>query len=322
MKTKTIRTISLSVAVLTSSGLFAQSPAAKEDSIFTMMFDNLFLIVGGVVAFAAVVTLVRMVNVLMDIQKIRVLDEHGVEAAEKAGLLQKNIVEKFNEWAWNIIPKERESSIDLGHDYDGIRELDNKLPPWWLALFYGSIIFAGIYMWNYHWSGSEWSSENQYIAEMKEGEAIKARFLDKAANSVDENSVVQLEDAASLEAGKDIYMSKCLACHGVNGEGMTGLGPNFCDSYWIHGGGIQNIFKTIKYGVPEKGMISWQSQMNPAAMQQVASYIMTLEGTNPPNQKEPQGTIWVAEENADNPVSEAETSPVEGEIQPESQIEE
>jgi cytochrome c oxidase cbb3-type subunit 3 len=176
-------------------------------------------------------------------------------------------------------------------------------------------------MWNYHWSGTDWSSENQYIAEMKAGEEIKARYLDKAANSVDENSVVRLEDEASLAAGKDIFIAKCVACHGVNGEGMTGLGPNFCDSYWIHGGGIQNIFKTIKYGVPEKGMISWQSQMNPAAMQQVSSYIMTLEGTNPPNQKEAQGELWVADEQEVKADTETE-APTEEEMQSESQIEE
>lgn len=321
MKTKTIRTISFILAFSGSTGIFAQGTTSKEDSIFSLVYENIFLILGAVIALAAVVTLVRMVYVLMDIQKIRVLDEHGIEAAEKAGLLQKNIVEKINEWAWNIIPKEKEASIDLGHDYDGIRELDNKLPPWWLALFYGSIIFAGIYMWHYHWSGSGWSSKNQYLAEMKEGEEIKARYLDKAANAVDENSVVQLLDETSIAAGKDIFIAKCVACHGANGEGMTGLGPNFCDSYWIHGGGINNIFKTIKYGVPEKGMISWQTQMNPSAMQQVASYIMTLEGTNPPNQKEPQGTIWVPEETSENNLESTPDS-LTTEMQDESQIEE
>ena len=294
MKTKYYRITSFIVFGFSVFSANAQT-AEAEGGLFSSALNNIILLFGIVIAFSAVVTLVRMVYVLMDAQKIRILDEHGIEAVEKSGLLQKNIVERFNEWAWNIIPKGKESTIDLGHDYDGIRELDNKLPPWWIALMYGSIIFAAVYMWNYHWSGSGWSSEGQYLAEMEEGEAIKARFLDNAANSVDETSVLQLTDEASVTAGKDIFISKCLACHGASGEGMTGLGPNFCDSYWIHGGSIENIFKTIKYGVPDKGMISWKDQMNPVAIQQVSSYIMTLEGTNPPNQKEAQGELWEAE---------------------------
>ena len=79
-------------------------------------------------------------------------------------------------------------------------------------------------------------------------------------------------------------------CHGQKGEGL--VGPNFADEYWIHGGGIKNVFKVIKYGVPDKGMIAWQAQLKPADMQKVGSYILTLQGTNPPNPKAPQGTIW------------------------------
>ena len=90
--------------------------------------------------------------------------------------------------------------------------------------------------------------------------------------------------------GELIFKSFCAACHGQKGEGT--VGPNFTDEYWIHGGGIQNVFKTIKYGVPDKGMIAWAAQLKPADMQKVASYILTLKGTNPPNPKAPQGEIW------------------------------
>jgi cytochrome c oxidase cbb3-type subunit 3 len=152
-------------------------------------------------------------------------------------------------------------------------------------------------MYNYHWSGSDWSSTGEYFAEMEIAEEIKAAHLAKMANKVNENSVVFLDDELSLTEGKSIFDANCAACHGYQGEGL--IGPNFADSYWVHGGGIKNVFKTIKYGVPEKGMIAWKAQMGPAAMQKVASYILTMEGTNPPNQKAREGELWVPEEESD-----------------------
>ena len=113
-----------------------------------------------------------------------------------------------------------------------------------------------------------------------------------------------MEDEAALAAGETIFLSKCASCHGQLGEG--GVGPNLTDRYWVHGGSISDIFATIKYGVPEKGMISWQSQLRPKNMQQVASFIKTLEGTDPPNQKDKEGTLYQPEEDED--ADNAETS--------------
>lgn len=111
-----------------------------------------------------------------------------------------------------------------------------------------------------------------------------------AGANVDENSVVVLTDAGAIAAGKGIYDGNCASCHGVAGEGL--VGPNLTDAYWLHGGGIKNVFKTIKYGVPAKGMIAWQNQLNPEAIQKVSSYIVTMQGSNPANAKAPQGEIW------------------------------
>jgi cytochrome c oxidase cbb3-type subunit 3 len=146
-------------------------------------------------------------------------------------------------------------------------------------------------MYYYHWSGNDWSSDKEYAMAMEEAEIQKAAYLDRMANLVNENSVEVLTDAQSLAEGAEIFKANCLACHGAAGEG--GVGPNMTDEYWVHGGGIKNIFKTIKYGVPEKGMISWKSQLKPVAMQKVSSYILTLQGTNPPNAKAPEGEKWV-----------------------------
>ncbi|RMG60409.1 MAG: cytochrome C oxidase subunit III [Bacteroidetes bacterium] len=192
----------------------------------------------------------------------------------------------------DAVPVEEEESIDMGHDYDGIRELDNNLPPWWKYGFYLTIVFAVVYLWYYHVS-SDWSSRQEYEVEMAEAAAEKEAYLAKVGNMVDESNVVMLEDAAALAEGKAIYDANCVACHGALGEG--GVGPNLTDQYWIHGGSISDLFSTIKYGVPTKGMISWQAQLKPQQMQQVASYILTMQGTNPPNAKEPQGDLYVPE---------------------------
>ncbi len=196
------------------------------------------------------------------------------------------------------VPIEREHEILKEHDYDGIRELDNQLPPWWVNMFILTIIWAVIYMYYYHWGGNGPSSEQEYKIEMEQAEKQQAIALAGMTNAVDESNVVVMTKSSDLAEGELIFKNVCAACHGQLGEGT--VGPNMTDNHWLHGGGIKNIFKTIKYGVPDKGMISWQSQLKPTDIQKVASYILTLQGTNPPNGKAPQGEIWVEESVADS----------------------
>ncbi len=127
-------------------------------------------------------------------------------------------------------------------------------------------------------------------AEVQLADAQK-EFLIRTGAFVNEQTVTFLDDAPSLSAGKEIYVKNCATCHGLNGEGL--IGPNLTDNYWIHGGGIKNVFKIIKYGVTQKGMISWQNQLDPKKMQETASYILTLEGTSPANAKQPEGDLYV-----------------------------
>jgi len=192
------------------------------------------------------------------------------------------------------VPIEREAEILFHHNYDGIRELDNRLPPWWVNLFIITVVWSAVYMFYYHWGGGGPSSIDEYNEEMERAKKEIAVAMAGAANAVDESNVTVLSESAALAEGELIYKNLCAACHGQKGEG--GVGPNLTDDYWIHGGGVKNIFKTVKYGVPEKGMISWQSQLTPSDMQKVASFILTLHGTNPPNAKEPQGQLWKEEE--------------------------
>lgn len=176
-----------------------------------------------------------------------------------------------------------------GHEYDGIRELDNKLPPWWVWGFYLSILWAVVYLVYYHVFPSTALQDRSFAIEMQEMEEIRSRFLVESKLKVDENSVTVLLDGESIEAGQVIYQSKCAPCHAADGGGL--VGPNLTDPYWIHGEDIQSIFRTIKNGVPEKGMISWKEQLNPLQIQQVSSFIVGLQGTTPAVAKAPQGDL-------------------------------
>ena len=125
---------------------------------------------------------------------------------------------------------------------------------------------------------------------MQEAEEQRAVYLAKAKNNVDENTVTQLMDASDLDAGKKIFTTMCAACHAADGGGT--VGPNLTDDYWLHGGGIKNVFKTITYGWPDKGMKSWKDDYSALQIQQIASYVLSLHGTKPATPKEPQGTLY------------------------------
>lgn len=214
-----------------------------------------------------------------------------VETVADAG---ESFWEKIRKKYWeDAVPIAREQEILLDHGYDGIRELDNSLPPWWINMFYLTIFWAVIYMFYYHWGGDGPSSQQEYEREMSKAKLEKAIALASQADAVNEANVAALTDASSLADGKAIYTANCVACHGTGGEG--GVGPNFADEYWLHGGGIQNVFKTVKYGVPDKGMIAWSATLRPSDIQKVASYILTFKGTSPANPKAPQGEIWKEE---------------------------
>ncbi|WP_375560075.1 cbb3-type cytochrome c oxidase N-terminal domain-containing protein [Bernardetia sp. OM2101] len=194
--------------------------------------------------------------------------------------------ESFSEWFWKKFNAAKpERAVLMHHDYDGIEELDNDLPPWWKYGFYLCIIAGIIYLYVYA-NGIAPDSTQEYQVAMAEGNVLKAQYLADMANSINEENVT-LANVAGVTKGKTIFVKKCKTCHGENAEGLSG--PNLTDEYWLHGGDIKSIFKTVKYGVPAKGMISWKDQLSPQEMQEVASFILSLKGTNPPNAKDPQG---------------------------------
>ncbi len=209
---------------------------------------------------------------------------------------------KTKKSAWNWIERlrqkmvgektiEEEHEIILDHNYDGIQELDNNLPPWWVYLFYASILFAIVYMARYHIFGGD-NQDMEYERAVAQAQVEIEVYKKTAKGLVDASTVELLTDASDLKAGEAVYLANCVACHMADGGG--GIGPNLTDDYWILGGGIKEVFQTVSEGGRAgKGMVAWKQVLKPAEIAQVSSYILTeLTGTNPANPKDAEGELW------------------------------
>ena len=211
------------------------------------------------------------------------------------------------EWSWGkkmykkllgSEPIEAEGEIILDHNYDGIKELDNKLPPWWVYLFYATILFGVIYLIRFEIYG-DYDQELEYELEVAAAQAEIEAYKKTAKDLVDVNTVELLTEASDISAGKAIFETNCVVCHMADGGG--GIGPNLTDEYWILGGGIKNVFNTVSEGGRAgKGMVSWKQTLKPLEMAQVSSYLLTFQGTTPANPKAAEGDLWV-DENAPQP---------------------
>jgi cytochrome c oxidase cbb3-type subunit 3 len=256
----------------------ATAPVAKSSQQFLLSSQGWFMLIIIVIELYVLFSLKKWLKFYT-----------GIEAYESS--LEKtriNLWDKINAFK----PMDKEASIDVGHDYDGIRELDNITPPWFVAAFTGTIIFAAIYLYRYHVAYSAPNQIKEYEIAIKEAEIQKLEYLKYQGNQIDENSVTLLKEG-EYEEGKTIFKTACAVCHGVNGQGL--VGPNFTDDYWLHGGSVKDIFTTIKYGVIDKGMKSWKDDYSPNQIAQLTSYIKSLKGTNPPDQKAPQGNLYKEE---------------------------
>lgn len=188
-------------------------------------------------------------------------------------------------------PVEKETEIMLDHNYDGIKELDNHLPPWWKWLFYATIVWGLGYLVVYHLMDSLPLSDQEYQNELSLAQEQKAKLLaSKPAVVIDEEALQYSNDEKIIQNGRKVYVTNCASCHLANGEGS--IGPNLTDEYWLHGGSVKNIYVTIKNGVQEKGMIPWGPVLSPEQIRDVSFYIMSIKGSNPANPKPPQGTLY------------------------------
>jgi cytochrome c oxidase cbb3-type subunit 3 len=297
MQNKKLKLMVLPLFLLGASVLTAAvttDGSSADPNFYNRFLANGLLIFSGVMVLGALFALLGLLNAMIRVQQIKIYKESGaeafLEAKKKPGFNWNRLIKRWTK----AVPVTKEQDVMLDHDYDGIRELDNSLPPWWVAMFYITIAFGVSYFTYYHISGAGLSSSEQYEREMEQAEERVQAYLSTQEDLVDETNVVMLEDELEIDQGKTIFDMNCAACHGFLGEG--GVGPNLTDDYWVHGGSIKDVFATVKYGVPEMGMISWKSQLSAGEMQKVSSYILTLRGTNPPNAKEAQGDLYQPEE--------------------------
>ncbi len=194
-------------------------------------------------------------------------------------------------------PVEKEADVLLDHDYDGIKELDNALPPWWKWGFYFTVVVAVIYMFRFHVTKTGPTPLEEYDYEMKVAAAKMEEFRKNSKEAIDEKTVT-LADAKGIAEGKKIFNGTCFPCHGGNGEGNA-VGPNLTDEYWLHGGALGDVFKTITNGVPDKGMQAWGRTFSPADIKNISSFILSLQGSKPANAKPPQGNLYQSTKAAD-----------------------
>lgn len=287
--------LTLTGFLLLSSGLFAQDGGSPGNTSKTIagMDSTTFYIMTTVLFLQLLVIIALLINIKFLLRQEKAKLATPVTEEEKAVVE----IEKANRLSWwdrfnKLRPVSQEAELDLGHEYDGIRELNNRLPPWWLYGFYLTIIIAIVYLWRFHVSHTGPSSREEFERSVARAELRVQEYLKKKGESVDENTVKLLSSPEDLAAGKAIFTdpAKCPACHMADGGGNA-VGPNLTDDYWIYGGSIQNIFKTIKYGT-SKGMRSWKDDLSAKQMAQVASYVKSLKGSKPANPKEPQGELY------------------------------
>ncbi len=250
-------------------------------SVFLFVF--LFLLIAIEITSSAIDNITY--NLLTEEQK-KQLDE-----VSEISIKDSDWYQKLMKLLTKSVPIENEGQLLLNHDYDGIKELDNTLPPWWVYLFYGTIIFAAIYLVRFEIMGAD-NQEMELKKELAQAKIDIEEYMKTAPDLMNVESVTLLTDASSLAEGKAIYTANCVACHRPDGGGQ--IGPNLTDDHWILGGGIKNVFHTLEKGGRDgKGMISWKGTLKPKEMQKVASYVLSLQGSNPKDPKAAEGEIWV-----------------------------
>jgi len=266
-------------------------------AVFLLVF--LFLLIAIEITLNAVNTITY--RLLSDEEKARLAHEDGLSLKDKTWY--KNLMQRLT----RTVPIEDEKQLLMDHDYDGIKELDNNLPPWWVYLFYACIIFAVVYLVRFEIMGAP-DQEAELKNEMAQAKIEVAEYMKTAPDLMDEKTVTLLTDPADLTKGKTIFETNCAACHRADAGGQ--IGPNLTDDHWILGGGIKNIFHTITNGGRDgKGMIAWSKNgLKPKEIQAVASYVISLRGSNPKDPKAPDGEIWVDE----NAPASAATAPAAG----------
>ena len=271
----------------------AQAPESAQTSFLNDPYLGIYLTAGAVLLLLIMVSVVgiyviRVLNFLTEEAARQNALKSGTQYSPQAGWWQK-LVQKLNA----SVPVEQEKDIEMDHSYDGIRELDNHLPPWWKWLFYGTIGWSVVYLIIFHVSDSLPLSQEEYRRELALAEEEVRKYqASQPQAAIDENTLEYKHDPEAIEKGKSIFVNNnCGGCHRGDGGGNS-IGPNLADEYWLHGGELKNVFLTIKNGVVEKGMPAWGKAMSVQDVRDVTFFVMSLQGTNPPDAKAPQGEIF------------------------------
>jgi cytochrome c oxidase cbb3-type subunit 3 len=277
---------------------FAQENVVAEKRFLDDPFNDPML---PLYLVSALVFIVVILVAFVAIYMMRILNfltkQVEQERAQKLGLTYSEKPTWWSRFSQSLnasVAVEEEKTIELDHSYDGIKELDNHLPPWWKWLFYGTVAWAAIYIFVFHISGSLPLQSDEYQTEIAEAEEQSRIF--KAAQPVqeiDENNLAFSADSTLLiDNGKKVFAdNNCGSCHRADGGGNT-IGPNLTDEYWLHGGHIKNVFSTVKDGIVEKGMPAWGKALSPQQVRDVTFFILSLQGSKPENAKAPQGEIY------------------------------
>jgi cytochrome c oxidase cbb3-type subunit 3 len=253
-----------------------------------------------------IITIILLIVTIISVLKVLSFMNRQIEI-ERAAKLGVPVKVRISWWQkiWDTInptvPIEKEVDIDTGHNFDGIRELDNHLPPWWTGLFYATIVWGVVYLVVYHVTDTLPLQKGEYQAELDRAEENARIFkASQPAEVIDEASLEYVSDEAILSHGKVVFTSNaCGSCHRNDGGGNT-IGPNLTDDYWLHGGSIKDVFSTINKGVVEKGMPAWGKVMSAKDVRDVAFYVMSLKGSNPADGKAPQGELYQEATKADS----------------------
>ena len=252
---------------------------------------SLFLVFFLFILIAIEVTVSAVDNVTYNLlsQEEKELLEAEEELSFTESSWYKNLMQKLTKTK----PMDLEGALLLDHDYDGIKELDNDLPPWWKYLFIFSVIWGVAYFIHYEVLDGD-GQETELQQEIAEAKIALEEYKKTAPDLMNADNVTLLTEAGDLSKGKGIFETNCAACHKADGGGQ--IGPNLTDELWILGGGIKNVYHTISEGGRDgKGMVAWKSILKPTEIQQVASYVLSLQGTTPANPKEPQGDKYKEE---------------------------
>ena len=265
-----------------ASALSFDAPAMAKDINVWVYIDSSDLYVLLIIALLLLGFLLHMINMFFKVLRM-------IKPKQKPSKEEHESQSSITRILTGAVPVEEEAKIDLGHDYDGIRELDNPMPPWWLAGFFISIVFAVVYMFHYHVLGTGDLQIAEYEKTMEIAEKEKMEYLKKMAMNVDEHNVTLMVANSDLKKGEVIFKNNCIVCHLEQGQGD--IGPNLTDKYWLYGNNIKDIFKLVKYG-NANGMPTHEAKLNPIQLQQVSSYVLSLEEISEKDGgKEPQGKL-------------------------------